>query len=476
MDENNKKSFINENILGRDITLQRAMKYALLSVLCGLLFGLTALGVVALSQKLGAKEAESAAVTVAETSPTEDSQEPQQSPESQRSDLPAAETTAETATETVTQTATEAAPEEAAEAEATPDESAQSSETDDTQPAAEEATLNEEAVRELVRQQLEEDEPAAEDLNALRSLQQTVVQQVSEYLVVVSTTLKETTWFESVVETERNFAGIILGKEEKEILILTVMGAATGKEDLYVTFDDGSRQKAVIRKEDTREGFVMLAVSTEGLGSKLTESIEAVSCYEGQLQAGQPVLTAGAPLDIVGSVDFGLINYIGETEPVIDGSRDPVYTKAASHPEKGTFLMTLTGQLIGIAQQPEETVDGNRFIRVTSVSGLLEEMKKGNDTAYLGIKGSDISFEMKTGNIPEGMLITEVEEGSPAEEAGIKYGDIITSIGSRQIKGLADYCSFLRNLKPGEEFVMVISRGERGTFQNMEISITAAGR
>jgi len=474
MGENNKKSFINEKILGRDMTFRRALKYLLVSLLCGLAFGAAVLLVILFGRKYVVSDGNTAEQTLNSSVS-----------ETMQAESETAVLVPETAQSSVIETETgmpETSQQISKEAESLPQESGSSvestsGETGESSAAEESTAADQEALLALIDQHLMEKEPTVDDLAGLRMVQQEAIQTVSRYLTLVSSTISETTWFESTVETKNNYAGVIIGKSDKEIQILTVIAAATGENDLVVTFHDGSCQKAVVRKKDYREGLVVLAVSTAGLGSSLTESIEEIPVYDGETVCGQPILTAGAALGAVGSYDFGLVNYVSEILPVVDGSRNPLYTRSSSCPEKGTFLMTLSGQLIGIAGLLEDDpVAGNRFVMLKSMKGLLENMKKGSDTAYLGITGSDISFDMKTENIPEGMLVTKVEDGSPAETAGIKHGDIIVSIGPRQLKGLEDYCSFMRNLKPGETSDMVISRGERGTFQNIEIEITAAVR
>jgi len=484
MDENKEKKFISERILGREMTLRRAVRWILLSLVCGIVFGLTVFGVNYLAgtaaRKAEKKRRETAEISseAIETDPkTEESL-----PQATEPDTTVRET--ETKKEPETEKRNETEPEAEPGSKSGEDAGKDISETEEGE--MEEGGTEEEPLidPELLHRSLLSEREAypfgTEELNLVLNAQADACDNISEYIVRVSNTISEVTWFESTVETQRNYSGIIVSASEAEILILTVANAVTGDGSLSVTFHDGTRNEAVVKKVSDRDGLCVIAVSTEGLGADFVEKVVPVETVpEDGIRTGTPVITAGSPMGTVGSYGFGNINFVAEPESVEDGRQLCCYSEAPSSPEGGTFLMSVDGKLLGLAAAKKENaeVTGNRFIVADSCRNLIESLKKGNDMARLGITGIDISFDMKYKNVPEGMYVTAVNESGPAFAAGLRRGDIVAMIGAREIKGVADYLSFMRNLRPGETVtVTVLRESGRSEYKEMELQMTAGTR
>ena len=480
MDEKKNKKFISEKILGREMTAKRALKYLGVSLLSGLFFGAAAFAAFHFihlysDKKTAAEETTEAAVP--------ETQEPETTePESPAETIPeSAEETAAAETETAPESSPSEPESESSEAE-TPSSSDTDTETESEPPEEKttEPALSEEDVEKMIEDREKKREYKPSDLYKVLSAERDAVGLISPYIVTVDRIISETTWFESTIETKRTYSGVIVQKNDREILVLTIGGAFDEDDTIFVTFAGGARQNAIVKKESERDGLLILAVPTEGLGQEFLETAKAVSIAQNKTEtAGEPVIAAGSPQGAAGSYDFGYINYVRDCEETVDGSLCALYAGVNARPELGTFLMDLHGRLLGIAfpKAEDDPVTGARFLTTKSLSQVIDGLKKGSDLPYFGISGMNISFDMKYKNMPEGLYVTDVENGSPAFTAGIKRGDILVSAMEKEILGTEDYSSLLRLVKPGDEIPVTVKRSSGvDEYTDIELSLVAGIR
>lgn len=479
---NKNKKFISEKILGREMTLKRALKYILVSILSGLTFGAAAFLAFCLVNHFSApaEPSEESTAAVTEASLPEESPEAESIPDS--GEPASSENGKETESTFLPEGESES---ETIPAEETTEDPVLSGEPDGEEVPAESVpetapALSEEDVLSLISQERKNYEFTRSDLSDVLSAERSACENIASYVVTVDSIISETTWFESTIETKRSYSGVILSKNDQEILILTVPGAGGNGDNITVTFNGGAKQNAIVKSYSVRDGLLVLAVPTEGLGQEFLETCKAVPFAGTQARAaGEPVIAAGAPMGAVGSFDFGFISYAGPKEGTVDGSLLSCYAKLNSRPDLGTFLMDINGKLIGIAYEKAEDdpVSGARFITVPSISQVIDSLKRGSDLPYLGIIGMDVSFDMKYKNMPEGLYVTDVETDSPAFNAGVKRGDILVSAGEKEITGTDDYLSFLKQAKPADELNLTLKRASGGgEYTDLEITLTAGTR
>lgn len=464
MGKNKDNKFINEKILGRNLTWRRILKLIFVSLLCGLVFGAAAFFVFwfarGKAQALMEKEAKTAAETAAaaeivpETGPVTET-EPQ-----------------------ITEPETEEETENTAEGETAPEDAEALDDERKAGQAEETVPFGEEDVLELIEKEREEYEYTLSDYKKLSKAQQEAVADASVHFVTIECIISETTWFESTIETKRLYSGVIISQEEDEILVLTVPDAASDGVSLSVRFSDGTKQNAILKAYSARDRLAVLSVPTEGLGKDFLEKVSPIEYAEKKtINPGTQLITAGAPLGAVGSYDFGYIGYVSDPVSTVDGSITYCLADVNSNVETGTFFIDLDGKLIGAAAEPVKGSGCAAAVTAESINYIIESLKKGREMAYLGISGMDTSYEMKYKKIPEGMYVTELEEGCPAYEAGMKPGDILVLAGNREIKGTEDYKSFMRNLRPGDTAAMTVMRtGAAGEYKKLELTMTAGTR
>lgn len=324
---------------------------------------------------------------------------------------------------------------------------------------------------------------SAEFKNAVLKLQADAAEAVDPALVSITATAHTGTWFDSEMESNDIYSGIILSIDESEILILTPYIDASDR-TLKVSFCNGSSADAQLKQSSGSDGLSIIAVSAaDGISTDTLDNISAVHYADpDSLKIGDAVIAVGSPLGAAGSSTFGNIGYIDAAEPGIDCSQLVMYADIMCNAEKGSFVISYNGELVGIVSGTESDMSEgysvlSRIISIGSLDRTLRSLMAGNNRAYLGIIGADVSFDMKYSSIPEGVYVSEVLNGSPAYNAGIRHGDVITGIGERKVTDLSSLARDLTGMKPGVTAAVHLMRGSvNSEYKELEFELTLGER
>ena len=143
----------------------------------------------------------------------------------------------------------------------------------------------------------------------------------------------------------------------------------------------------------------------------------------------------------------------------------------------GGALFNLYGEVIGVTNAKysssgaEASIDNIGFaIPINSVRGIVESIiEKGYvSKPYLGVAVMDVSESYQIYGLPAGAAIQSVEKDSPAEDAGLKIGDIITKAGDAEISGASDLTDVISRKQPGDVLELTVYR--RG--QTLTVTVT----
>ncbi|MFE0423842.1 S1C family serine protease, partial [Streptomyces sp. NPDC058953] len=203
-----------------------------------------------------------------------------------------------------------------------------------------------------------------------------------------------------------------------------------------------------------------------------------------KVQVGQIVLAMGSPLGLSGSVTQGIVSAVGRTvtESSSGGGTgatigNMVQTSAAINPgNSGGALVDLDSRIIGIptlaATDPDlgnSAAPGIGFAipssMVKTVADQIITTGRVTDSgrAALGITARTV---LDDNYQPSGTAVVEVEKPGPADDAGLRPGDIITRLGSTQITTITSLAEALASARPGQKVVVAYTRnGERRTAQ-----------
>lgn len=189
-----------------------------------------------------------------------------------------------------------------------------------------------------------------------------------------------------------------------------------------------------------------------------------------KLKAGQYVITVGNPggLEFMDSVTYGVISGL---DRVVSSDSDVslIQTDAAINPgNSGGALVNTKGQLVGINSSKivAEEFEGMGFaVPSNTVVEICDKIIENENSPepYVGITISEkyTSSALAFYGYPSGAVVLSVADGSPAYEAGIRKGDIITSFNSTKIKEYTMFESLLSECKPNQKVEVEIYRNGR---------------
>lgn len=290
------------------------------------------------------------------------------------------------------------------------------------------------------------------------------------------------------IEQESAGSGIIIGQSDDELLICTNNHVVEGATEITVGFVDNEIYEAVVKGTDAANDLAVVAVNLSDISDDTMDQIKVAQIGNSDdLVVGEQVVAIGNALGYGQSVTTGIVSALNRTIQ-LDGydNTELIQTDAAINGgNSGGALLDMNGHVIGInsAKVAESGVEGMGYaIPISYAQPILEDLmnKKTRtetvseeDSAYIGITGESVSSEMtEYYGIPKGIFVTEVAEGSPAEDAGLQKGDIITKFDGSSVMRMSDLKEMLAYYAAGEEVELQVSTADNGEYKEREVNLT----
>jgi serine protease Do len=262
--------------------------------------------------------------------------------------------------------------------------------------------------------------------------------------------------------------------------IITNNHVVEGSRDVEVAFADGATERGEVVGTDPTTDIAVIKVDRNSLPAATFASRDPV--------VGQMAVAVGSPSGFESTVTSGIISGTGREIPaqITGGSQqtslvDLIQTDAAISPgNSGGALADREGRVIGINVAylpPAETGAENIGFAIpsdTAVSVADQLIENGKAThPYLGVYLSDLTPETASkfgGSVDAGALVEKVKPGSPADEAGLRRGDVVTAVGPQEIRSSGDLISALRDYQPGDTVGLKVHRNG----QESQVRVTLA--
>lgn len=290
--------------------------------------------------------------------------------------------------------------------------------------------------------------------------------------------------------------GVIVGENETELLIATNNHVVEGAASLSVGFIDEESVEAEVKGTDVNNDLAVVSVKLSDIPADTMNQIKIATVGDSdQLQLGDQVVAIGNALGYGQSVTSGYVSALNRDLTLTDqsgttiNSTGLIQTDAAiNEGNSGGALLNMKGELIGINEAKSSststgaTVDNIGFaIPIDKAEESLQQLMNlktrekvdASQASYLGIRGEDVSAEAsELYGIPTGAVITEIVENGPADQAGVKKGDILTELDGRSISSMAQLQDVLQYYAAGETVDLVVQRSDNGEYQAQTLSIT----
>lgn len=272
-------------------------------------------------------------------------------------------------------------------------------------------------------------------------------------------------------------SGVIIGKNDTELLIATNNHVVSGAESLTVCFNDNKDAvfDAKIKGTDPNNDLAVIAIQLSDISEDVLNSISIATLGDStQMEVGDQVVAIGNALGFGQSVTTGIISAVDREVTIDDTTATLLQTDAAINPgNSGGALFNMKGEVIGInsAKYASDEVEGMGFaIPMSKAQSIIENLmnqetrdKLTSNYGFLNITGQDVpSEEAEKYNVPEGVYVSGTTDGGAAANAGIQRGDIITKLGNTTITTISQLKEELQYYKAGEAVEVTIQRSSDG--------------
>jgi serine protease DegQ len=248
--------------------------------------------------------------------------------------------------------------------------------------------------------------------------------------------------------------------------ILTNNHVVEGGDEIEVTLNDTRRAKAKVIGTDPDSDLAILKIDLDKLPVIVLGSSDA-------LQVGDQVLAIGNPFGVGQTVTSGIVSALGRNQLGINTFENFIQTDAAINPgNSGGALVDVNGNLLGINTAIYSRSGGSMgigfAIPVSTAKQVMEGIVKDGvvTRGWIGVEPQELTpelaetFKLKMDSA-SGVIITGVLQGGPAAQAGIKPGDVITTIAGKRVGSVSELLSNVAALKPGTPAKMTVQRADK---------------
>lgn len=295
-------------------------------------------------------------------------------------------------------------------------------------------------------------------------------------------------------EVQGSGSGIIIGKNDTELLIATNYHVVDGAETLSVGFCDSTACEAKVKGYDSEKDLAVVAVSLDDIDSDTMDAISIATIGNSDnLKVGEQVVAIGNALGYGQSVTTGIVSAknrqlnsddtVGDYDSDSNSATNLIQTDAAINPgNSGGALLNMNGEVVGInsAKLASTEVEGIGYaIAISDVTDTIESLMneetrdKVEDHGVLGITVQTVdSAVTEAYGVPEGVLVREVTEGGAADDAGIEARSIITKFAGKTVTTKEQLVDFLSYYEPGEDVELTIEVPDGKEYKEETVTVT----
>lgn len=330
---------------------------------------------------------------------------------------------------------------------------------------------------------------AAEGMKSVVAITTKSVQDVQNYLGAYG--FGGSQGFTTQQEVEGSGSGIIVGKNDDNLLIATNYHVVSGADTVSVTCIDGETYAATVNGYDEDKDLAVVSVPLSDISDDTMDQIEVATIGSSDdLKVGEQVVAIGNALGYGQSVTTGIVsaknrkmNDQGIEQDEDSDATNLIQTDAAINPgNSGGVLINMDGQVVGInnAKLEDTSVEGMGYaIPITTAKTILTDLMNAGsvstkDAAFLGVVGRDINESYSSAlGIPSGIYVSQVVSGSPAEKAGISAGDVIVKFEGNNVSTMSGLKEKLAIKKANTKVKITFKRANQsGTYEEKTVTVT----
>ena len=289
-------------------------------------------------------------------------------------------------------------------------------------------------------------------------------------------------------EAAASGSGVIIGKNDSELLIVTNNHVVEDSTALSVQFVDGKSYDAEIKGTESDVDLAVIAIPLSSISQDTLNSISFAKYGDSDsISVGDQVVAIGNALGYGQSVTTGIISAKNRDISTEGGTESGLLqTDAAINPgNSGGALLNMNGELIGInvAKYSDTTVEGMGYsIPSKKVKEIVEGLSKRTTRAkvsqeekgYIGIQGKTVDSSISEAyNMPQGIYIFKLLTGEGIDNSALQEKDIITKFDGQSVASLEELSGLLSRYKAGEKVEVTVQRlSGKGEYQEKTVTVT----
>ena len=290
---------------------------------------------------------------------------------------------------------------------------------------------------------------------------------------------------------ESTGSGIIIGKTDTELLIVTNNHVVDGADHLRVLFIDQETCDAEIKGTNPSNDLAVIAVALSDIKSTTLDQIKVATLGNSDnLKIGEDVIAIGNALGYGQSVTTGIVSANNReiSDETITGTF--IQTDAAINPgNSGGALGNINGHVIGINSSKigGNAVEGMGFaIPISRAIPIIEELMnretlskvEESERGTIGISGVTVTSDVaKAYNMPQGVYVAQIIENGGAAKSDLHEGDIITAIDGQTVSSMEELQKQLEYHRAGTEVTLTVQRQDgKGSYAETAVKVTLGTR
>jgi serine protease Do/serine protease DegQ len=261
-------------------------------------------------------------------------------------------------------------------------------------------------------------------------------------------------------------SGVIV--DARNGFVITNAHVVKDAREVAVTLKDNRRLPAKIVGVDPGTDIALLKIEAPNL-------VQTKWGDSDVLQVGDFVLAIGNPFGVGQTATSGIVSALGRSGLNVEGYEHFIQTDAPINPgNSGGALVNLRGELVGINSAIIGPSGGNVGIGFAVPSfiarAVVEQLARWGE-----VRRGRLGLAMENASGAEGAVITEVQPGSPAAQAGVQKGDVVTAINGRPVRGSAELRARLGVMPVGEGVDLKVQRGSESRSLHTKIAEVEKG-
>ncbi len=276
---------------------------------------------------------------------------------------------------------------------------------------------------------------------------------------------------------EVSVSGVIFAEVDAEYFVITGYDEVADASRIIVRFADSSEVGGHYLKGDADTGIAVISIKQSDMTQTARSYIKCANLGNSYMvRQGDTVIAAGRILGADFGVNQGIATSVVNKDSLVDSYLGLIYTNMAMISGDYGYLFDASGNLIGI---PVRTGFNGvmSFYGISDLKALIEELSNGYTVTYCGIIGENITADMASAyGLPAGVYVREVKENSPAFQAGIQSGDVITSVNDETVLTFSTFSEKIYKLNSGDKATINVKRLGKDEYKNILFSVTLGSK